>query len=103
MSHVALDTNLREQEPRAEKEKWILGGSKFWVVQKVTAASIFLSELEFLFEGFQKMLKYQKLTSYARLLQEIESGRRVVSMKRTSIWFFGEILVGTNHFFQVTQ
>lgn len=68
----------------------------FWVVQKVSVASIFLSELEFLFEGFQKMLKYQKLTSYTRLLQEIGSGRRVVSMKRMSIRFLDEILVGTN-------
>lgn len=66
------------------------------MVQKVTVASIFLSELEFLFEGFQKMLKCQKLTSYARLLQEIESGQRVVSMNRTSIQFLGEILVVTN-------
>jgi hypothetical protein len=43
---MGLDTNLREQEPRAEKEKRSLGGSKFCIVQKVSVAAIFLPELK---------------------------------------------------------
>lgn len=87
LSHVALKPTSESRGHQLKKEKWSLGGSMFCMVQKVIVASIFLSEMEFLFEGFQKMLKYQKLNSDARLPQEIGSRRIVVRMKRYGIQF----------------